>query len=88
MTRGIKSIMTNKREIARTHVAKSLNEQLGYDEVDSTKAITGKPETVNSWKYLFIFILVGVTDEKFNHFLWLKYRIAEPLCSTKANCKD
>ncbi|XP_073240346.1 uncharacterized protein [Porites lutea] len=36
----------NKREIARTHIARSLNEQLGFDkEVDSTKAITGKPET-------------------------------------------
>ena len=65
----------NKREIARTHIAKPLNEQLKYDEVDSTKAITGKPETVNSWKYLFIFILVGVTDEKFNHFFWLNYRL-------------
>ena len=42
----------NKREIARTHIARSLNEQLGFDkEVDSTKAITGKPETVNLWKY-------------------------------------
>ena len=41
----------NKREIARTHIAKSLNEQLGYDEVDSTEAITGKPETVSLWKY-------------------------------------
>ena len=31
----------NKREIARTHIARSLNEQLGFDkEVDSTKAIT------------------------------------------------
>ena len=42
----------NKREIARTHIARSLNEQLGFDkEVDSTKAITSKPETVNLWKY-------------------------------------
>ena len=41
----------NKREIARAHIASSLNEQLGFDNVDSSKAITGKPETVSFWKY-------------------------------------